>query len=317
MGLGRKSDNTRRQQKVLVIDPRGDDLDHTSRVMSEAGFRVVSLSRYDAAGPVFSMLQPDVVMIAASRNDDLQGIRTAQRLRALAQGSVAVYFLVDSMQSDVRQQCLEKGKGLDVLVKPVEGAELVAKVQSLLGLRDAMEKANRLEMEARGPTLHDPLTGVYNKQFLLAMIAQEARRGERYGGNFSVLAMALNGFGQFRKELGKEASDKVLVYASMLLTQTMREADMVARVGDDCFSVLLPGTPFEQLPRLSARLVERFEAARFQVEGKALRTSIAVGSVSFPDLVGTAPQLLDAAFADLKRAQQAAAKGQKLTRLML
>src|SRR5262249_54896305 len=85
-------------------------------------------------------------------------------------------------------------------------------------------------------------------------------------------------------------------YASTVLLQASREADVVARMADDRFAVLLPSTPQEGLHWVRARLTERFERARFQVDGRMVRTVVSIGATAFPDVRGNARLLLATAF---------------------
>jgi diguanylate cyclase (GGDEF)-like protein len=155
--------------------------------------------------------------------------------------------------------------------------------------------------------LHDPLTGLYNRSFLLAQLGLEVRRAERYGGVFSVVACTPQGLRAFRKQYGRSMVERLLVYAAVVLGQTVRESDVVARVSEDEFALLLPGVTQEALPELLARISARFELARLQVEGKALRVSLVLGAVSFPDMVGAPTQLLSGAVQEMRRARGAPA----------
>lgn len=299
MGLRRRYARGASQAKVLVVDPRGEDLEHSSRVLREAGLRVVSLSRLEASAPVFNVFQPDVVLLAVGA-PEAPALKVGQRLRHLSRGTVPIFYLVESSDPALRRLCLEKGRGIDALVKPADPPELVAKVKALLSLKQAVTHAEH--GDATVPVLHDAVTGAFNRPLLISAIAQEIRRAERYGGDFSIVSCGLRGHESFRRAFGAELADRLVVYVSMVLSQTVREADVIARVGDDSFAVLLPGTPAEQLPPLIARLASRFELARFQVDGKTVRVPIALGHVSFPDTVGTAPRLLEAALEALGRA---------------
>jgi diguanylate cyclase (GGDEF)-like protein len=169
----------------------------------------------------------------------------------------------------------------------------------VLSIKDAVAHAQH--GDAKVPVLHDPVTGVFNRPLLVSAISQEIRRAERYGGDFSIVSCGLRGHEGFRRDFGSELADRLVVYVSMVLSQTVREADVIARVSEDSFAILLPGTPAEQLPPLLTRLATRFELARFQVDGRMVRTPVALGQVSFPDTVGTAPRLLEAALEDLGR----------------
>lgn len=297
--------------KVLVVDPNEPDLEATSGALREAGCKVVCLSRVEAAVSLFGVFQPDAVVIATG-GPDYAAVQVARRLRQLAHGTLPIYYLLAAgtvpgpapgqragLEDGVRY-CLERGWAVDVSAKPV-GAELALKIRSQVALSDNVVRKTQAHADGRVPGLHDPLTEVFTRRYFLAVTTQEMRRCERHGGDFSVAVCQLNGLAQFKKEFGREMADRLLVYFSVVLTQSVREADVVARAGEDTFALLLPGMAAEKVPVLVHRLTSRFDRARFQVEGKVLRTSMSFGAISFPDVVGTSAQLLARALEELRK----------------
>jgi two-component system cell cycle response regulator len=287
---------------VLVVDPREEDLAQTTRALEAAGNKVVALARPEALVPLATAFRPEVLLIAA-RAPDLLALRVVKQFHQLVRGTVPVIYLLDAPDPELRRLCLCKGHGVDAVSRPLDTVELVAKVASWVKLTESVEKASRTQADLRGPSLRDPLTGVFNRRFLLATIGQEVRRSERYGGGFSVAAASLEGFREFKREFGREMADRLLVYASMVITQAVRESDAVARVGDEEFALLLPMTPAESLSALRLRLSGAFQLARFEADGRVIRPALRVGTASFPDVVGSPMQLLTAAFEDLKRSR--------------
>lgn len=292
------------QPTVLLVEPRADDLERTRTLLGEAGFRVVPLSRFDAVVPLFEVIRPDAVVLAAQA-PDYSAIVTARRLRQMSRGTVPLLYLVDPHDGDAYRFCLEKGQCVDMLSRTGDAAELALKLHAQIRLKEAVARAAEADEGGSALSLHDPLTGLYNKSFLLALLGLEARRTERYGGSFSVVACSINGYRGFRKEYGKALADRLLVYCGVVLGQAVREADVVARVGEEEFALLLPGTPSESLGEVLSRVVARFEQARFQVEGKVLRIAVSLGAVSFPDTVGAPTQLLSGALQELRRLRDA------------
>jgi len=284
---------------VLVVEPRTEELEHTRSLLTEAGFRVVAVSRFEAAVPLFQVLKPDAALLGV-RAPDYAAINVASRMRQASHGTTPLFYLVDAHDLETRHHCAEKGQSIDTIFRSSSSAELSARLQAQIRLKDAVERASLGEGGGASLLLKDGLTGTYNRTFLLALIEQETRRAERYGGTFSVIAAALDGHPRFRKEFGQSLADRLLVYSAVVLGQTVREADTVARVADDHFAVLLPGTPVESVGEVVERITQRFEAARFQVEGKVLRTHLSLGVVSFPDTVGAPHQILGAAFQQLR-----------------
>lgn len=286
---------------MLLVEPRAESLEATRTALLDAGFRVVPLSRYEAAVPLFQVLRPDAVVLAA-QGPDFSAVGVARRIRQLSHGCVPLFYQVDAADSEARRFCTERGQCVDLAPRGYAGydaSELSLKLHAQLRLRDAVQRATR--SEDAHTTLQDPLTGAFTRPYLLALIGQEVRRAERFGGTFSLVAVSLNGMAAFKKTYGRGSAERLLVYVAVVLGQTVREADVVARVDEEEFALFLPGTPQESVAELLGRLNARFEQARFQVEGKVVKTELALGAVSFPDTVGSPGQLVTAAFAQLRR----------------
>lgn len=287
---------------VLVVEPRAADLERTRVALGEAGFRVVPVTRFDAAGPLFEAIRPDAVVLAA-QPPDYAAVSVARRLRQMGRGAVPMLYLVDSGDPDTYRFCMDKGLCVDIVPRSGSGEELVLRLRAQLRLKASVRRS-MLPEDAGSAAIHDPLTGLYNRTFLLELIALETRRIERFGGTFSVVAGALEDFRAMRKESGRGLAERLLVYCAVVLGQTVREADVLARVGEDEFAVLLPGTPAEGVPDVTARVGERFALARLQVQGRVLRPSLALGAVSYPDVAGSPVQLLTSALQSLRRARE-------------
>ncbi|MBU8900614.1 diguanylate cyclase response regulator [Corallococcus sp. H22C18031201] len=288
---------------VLLVEPRADALERTRTLLGEAGFRVVPVTRFDAAAPLFEVVRPDAALLAAQA-PDFAAVQVARRLRQISRGTVPLMYLVDPHDPEAWRHCLQKGQCVDVAPRSGSGDELPMKLHAQLRLKHAVERAAVGEESSTALALHDAVTGLYNRPFVLALIGLETRRAERYGGSFSVLAARVDGWASFRKEYGRGMAERLLVYCAVVLGQTVREADAVARVGDCEFAVLLPGTPAEAVQDVVARVGARFDAARFQVEGRVVQTALGLGAVSFPDAVGTPVQLLSAALQTLRRTRE-------------
>jgi diguanylate cyclase (GGDEF)-like protein len=302
VALKRKHKRAEQPLTVLVVEPRAGDLERTRIVLGEAGFRVVPVTRFDAAGPLFEAIRPDAVVLAA-QPPDYAAIAVARRLRQMGRGAVPMLYLVDSGETETYRYCLEKGLCVDIVPRSGSGEELVLRLRAQLRLKAAVRRAVVPE-DAGSAALHDPLTGLYTRAFLLELIALEMRRTERFGGTFSVVTGSLDDFRALRKASGRTLAERLLVYSAVVFGQTVREADMVARVGEEEFAVLLPGTPAEGVPDVMARVSERFALARLQVEGRVLRPSLTLGAVSYPDVVGTPVQLLSSSLQALRRARE-------------
>src|SRR4051812_31070730 len=91
--------------KVLVVDPNDADLEATAELLREAGFKVVSLSRLEAAVSLCGVFQPEAVVLATS-GPDYAAVQVGRKLRQLSQGALPLYYVLDRPR-------VEEGHGRD------------------------------------------------------------------------------------------------------------------------------------------------------------------------------------------------------------
>jgi diguanylate cyclase (GGDEF)-like protein len=111
----------------------------------------------------------------------------------------------------------------------------------------------------------------------------------------------MENFANFRRSYGRELSERLLVYASMVLSQSARAVDVLARVGQSDFALLLPETSSESLPAFLSRLRARIRLAKFELDERTIRPGLVIGTASFPEIVGAPEHLVRSAFLDLRQ----------------
>jgi len=89
--------------------------------------------------------------------------------------------------------------------------------------------------------LHDTLTGLPNRRYLLDHLALAQQRSAERGDKMAVLFLDLDGFKQVNDTLGHEAGDEVLRVTATRLQAVLRRGDVVARLGGDEFVVVAEG----------------------------------------------------------------------------
>lgn len=92
--------------------------------------------------------------------------------------------------------------------------------------------------------LHDPLTGLANRQLFVDRLGRAARVHNAGGGNYSVLFLDLDRFKGVNDTLGHAAGDTLLIEVASRIVQTVARHRIVpeptiARVGGDEFCILI------------------------------------------------------------------------------
>ncbi|MGY1702712.1 putative bifunctional diguanylate cyclase/phosphodiesterase [Geodermatophilus sp. SYSU D00766] len=118
------------------------------------------------------------------------------------------------------------------------GAGLAALYVVLAGISwSTTRRLRRQAAQAEHDALHDPLTGLANRELFARRVAAEIGRGTPG----AVVLVDLDRFKEVNDTLGHHAGDQLLVEVGRRLTATVRSGDTVARLGGDEFGLLLPG----------------------------------------------------------------------------
>lgn len=154
--------------------------------------------------------------------------------------------------------------------------------------REKQEKISCLKVEAR----IDFLTGLANRRLLEERLQEEIARTQRTGRPFSLLMLDLDGFKYYNDSFGHSIGDQVLQLLSAILSQSVREMDLVARYGGEEFVVLLPETQLESACAAAERLRQQVETGS-RAQGQPMTVSI--GVATFPQDGETGAELVAAA----------------------
>ncbi|MFI5910904.1 diguanylate cyclase domain-containing protein [Dactylosporangium sp. NPDC051541] len=170
--------------------------------------------------------------------------------------------------------------------------------QSALGLACA-ERAAALQYQA----FHDTLTGLANRQLLREHLDRAMARARR-GSPLAVLLIDLDGFKKINDTYGHAVGDQLLAAVAQRLRDTLRGADVPARLGSDEFAVILDGMGSTGDAVLVAARLQTAIAGPLNVAGVPLSPSAGIGIAAWRNHAEI-DQLLHDADAALQTAKQA------------
>jgi diguanylate cyclase (GGDEF)-like protein len=126
----------------------------------------------------------------------------------------------------------------------------------------------------------DRLTGVFNRQALLAELFSEVERAARYDRPLCVAFVDIDHFKGINDSYGHESGDIVLRGVAQVLAANVRASDILGRYGGEEFMLILTETSVEEGAALAEKLRLLVERERYDVEGNpALSVTISIGIV--------------------------------------
>jgi diguanylate cyclase (GGDEF)-like protein len=151
---------------------------------------------------------------------------------------------------------------------------------------------------------HDVLTGLSNRQALVRGIASSLARWRKDGTPALVAAINLDKFKRLNEALGHHAGDQALVSVTWSLQSLLRPEDVLARVGNDEFVVLLPGLGDDSVARDRLRQLMQAVHREFKTpSGGAIPLTTSIGYAIFPHDGDDADTLLANAALATRRAK--------------
>ncbi|MFH0780492.1 MAG: diguanylate cyclase [Pseudomonadota bacterium] len=161
-----------------------------------------------------------------------------------------------------------KAGAIDFIKKPIEQAELEAKLARAIRERNLVR---RLELLSK----QDSLTGILNRRAFDEHFSYEVERAFRQKYPLMLAIIDVDNFKEYNDKLGHQEGDKVLVSLAEIMKECTRESvDLCFRLGGDEFAVLLPQASASQGTEVVQRILLTF------VEKKFEGTSLSIGLIS-------------------------------------
>jgi len=166
-------------------------------------------------------------------------------------------------------------------------AQLRRNREELAAANSALRLQNE-ELEHLSMT--DPLTGLYNRRYVMNEFEKEVQRAERHQRSLALLMLDVDRFKQYNDSHGHPAGDEVLRGIGRVIEDAVRDPDVPGRFGGEEFIVLMPDCDLvgaiDAAERIRARLTEEvFEGGK---------VTCSIGAAAYPQH-GTNPSSIIAA----------------------
>jgi diguanylate cyclase (GGDEF)-like protein/PAS domain S-box-containing protein len=127
----------------------------------------------------------------------------------------------------------------------------------------------------------DPLTGIWNRRYMIRRLQEESDRIARYGGNACLVIGDMGNFKHTNDNYGHAKGDEVLAKAAAVIKKNLRLSDSVGRYGGDEFILLLPNIGKKDAEAALKRIVAELENLQIKGDDSDLGSPIIAVVIDF------------------------------------
>jgi diguanylate cyclase (GGDEF)-like protein len=213
--------------------------------------------------------------VVDSELEGIDGPAMCERIRQLER-SRYIYIIVygETPDKDRMVAALKAGAD-DFIVKPFNPIELRLRLENakrLLNLED--------ELREGGGT--DAVTGMVNltsfQQFFSVVLA-ESRRTNTVG---ALMFLEVPDFQSIFEENGYIPAHTLMSEIARIIRRSVRTSDVVARIDDDLFCVMLQNTFWDKCRPLAEKFAERIQNSVVFVEEMEIRPKVNISTTNYP-----------------------------------
>lgn len=232
MARGQDSDSS----QILVVDDDPINLQVLVNQLSLEDYHVITatsgpqaLSLIDQMGGNIDLVILDVMM------PKMSGYEVSRQLRQrYSLFDLPILMLTAKNRVDDITAGFEAGAN-DYIAKPFDKNELLARVHTLLALKQSVAHAM---INQRLATI-DELTGLYNRRFFFQVANLEIKRAVVYNLPLSLIMFDVDQFKVVNDSFGHTVGDHVLRIIAEKCQKLLRDEDILVRYGGDEFLALL------------------------------------------------------------------------------
>jgi diguanylate cyclase (GGDEF)-like protein/PAS domain S-box-containing protein len=209
--------------------------------------------------------------IIGLQKDRIVGSRCHRFICPAEENNCPITVLGQNIDHSERTLIRADGKCLPI-IKTVVTVTLGGRRYLLESFVDITDR-KQMEEQLRYLSLHDALTGLYNR----AYFEEEMHRLE--SGRFNPVGLVLcdvDGLKLVNDTLGHETGDILLIESAKVIKNALRQGDMVARIGGDEFAILLPQSDTETVEVVCGRIRESIKSYNTGNSGLTLSMSMGI-----------------------------------------
>lgn len=263
---------------ILVVEDQDFESDKIAETLEIDRDHVITVDSGMKAMEQSAEKDFDLIIVSLDLKEE-DGLRLCSHLRSNEKTrSVPILMIGNEEGMDRIAHGLEIGAH-DYIMRPVDRNELLARVRTQIRRKRFQDKLRSTYEVSLSMALTDSLTGLYNRRYLEAHLQKLIEKNKESQKNFCVLMLDIDHFKNVNDTYGHGVGDEVLKIVSFRLQDNLRSFDLVARLGGEEFTAVMPDTQKETALFVAERLRRSIaeNPVKCSVEQGALDITVSIG----------------------------------------
>jgi len=258
-------------EALLYVNEEGTILDINKRFMELFGY---TLKEIKSKNVNYGIIHPSEKIVEGEELDK----------KAISQGYV-------------RFETIRKKKDGTLFPVSISGSPVVinGKSKGIIGTYIDITERKKMEEQLKKLARIDPLTGCYNRRYGLEMLDRQIKLSHRSKSPLLLAFLDIDGFKLINDNFGHDEGDKVLKQTVDLFKSTLREVDIICRMGGDEFLLIFPDNSLKEVSLIRGRLQKNMSQLNKTIK-KDYQIKFSMGfSEYLPDKPETLDELINIA----------------------
>lgn len=270
------------KEKVLLVDDSRQAREAIKAAL--AGLFSIFIEAEDGLAAIKSFVEEKPGFIVTDiEMPSINGYRFISTIRNMDDGRDVPIILLSGTKDSLKKKLTGFNLGAsDFLMKPFENEELIARVKSLLRVRNLMEELKEKNSLLEKLAITDELTGLNNRRHFFESTHSQMALGLRHHFKIACLLMDIDHFKKINDTYGHMAGDEILRKLGSLLKACKREGEILARFGGEEFVMCLFNTDSESAMLAAERFRRLVSEHDFSNVAQGLKITLSIGAAVWP-----------------------------------
>jgi len=225
--------------KILCVDDEESVVNSLRRVLRSSHYEVIGFTSAPEALNYLESNEVDLI-ISDMRMPEMRGDEFLAKTMSITPNTVRI-LLTGYSDFDMTVSAINEGRIHRYMSKPWDNRELLAIINEELIQKQRDDEKRNYDELVKSLTATDPLTGLLNRAALMEQVEAQAIIGTALPGvapSYLIL-LDVDNFSSIIESVGPQTGEDVLKLVGRLLSFNLRSGDLIARIKEDEFGIML------------------------------------------------------------------------------